>query len=163
MVCLLLRWKLYAAVALEGVTLGFLRRMCTGTVYLDRRGCTLAIIIIGTVVGFTVDLNPVTSTSAGIAVCHGTSGTFFETAAACFICSGSIFSGNVDVTFGTELFLIVHTGSCWTFQSCHDFSSLICIDSTAVIKSDRCGHKDRVPGNAKNMYKMKTEKYIKKK
>ena len=61
---------------------------------------------------FTVDLDLFTSTAAGTAVCHRISAALTETAAACLICSGSIFSGNVDVTFGTELFLIVHTGSC---------------------------------------------------
>ena len=58
-----------------------------------------SLIIIGTVVCFTVDLDlcHIHSRLAQLS-CHRISAALTETAAACFICSGSIFAGHVDVT-----------------------------------------------------------------
>ena len=76
---------LCATMALEGVTSCIGRCMCIRAVYLNGGCCTFAVIIIGTVMGFAVDLDFVAATVICIAVFHGTAGSLSETAAACLI------------------------------------------------------------------------------
>ena len=98
--------------ALEGVASCIGRCMCIGAVYLNGGCCTFAVIVIGTVVGFAVDLDFVAAAAVCIAVFHGTVGSLAETAAACLICRSSIFACHVNITFLTELFFVVNTGHC---------------------------------------------------
>lgn len=98
--------------ALECGTFCFGRISCVGAVYLDRRSGTLAVVVVGTVVCFAVDLDRFASASIGEFVAHRASGAFLEASAACLVCIGSVFAGDVDITFGAELILIVDTFDC---------------------------------------------------
>lgn len=89
---------LCATMALEGVTSCIGRGMCIGAVYLNGGCCTFAAIIIGTVVGFAVDLDFVAAASVCIAAFHGTAGSLAETAATCLVCRSSIFACHVNIT-----------------------------------------------------------------
>ena len=71
--------------ALEGVTSCIGRGMCIGAVYLNGGCCTFAVIIIGTVVGFAVDLDFVAATVICIAVFHGTAGSLKDLFEGCLI------------------------------------------------------------------------------
>ena len=101
-----------SAAALEGITLSIAGCLCIGTIYLDRGSSTFAVIIIGTVVSFAVNLNLFTSTAICETVSHGTSGTLLKTSAACFICTCSVLACYIDFTFGTELIFVVDTFDC---------------------------------------------------
>ena len=84
----------------------------TGTLYLNRRGCTFTVTVIGAIVGLTVNLNFLTATAAAVAVSHRTAGTFLETVAVGFIGGSCIFTIDVNITSGTELVLVVNTVCC---------------------------------------------------
>ena len=86
--------------------------MCIRAVYLNGGCCTFAVIIIGTVVGFAVNLDFFTSAAVCKAVCHGAAAAFLETSTACLIGIGSIFTGYIDLTFGAELIFVVDTFNC---------------------------------------------------
>ena len=62
--------------------------------------------------GFAVNLDLFASASIGEAVGHGASDTFLETSTAGFICTGGIFTGYINLTFGTELIFVVDTFDC---------------------------------------------------
>ena len=100
------------AVTLEGIALGIAGFMGVGAVYLDGRSGTFAVIIIGTVVGFAVNLDFFAATAIGEAVCHGTFRTLLKTAAACLAGRSSIFAGDINLTLGTELLFVVNTFDC---------------------------------------------------
>ena len=103
---------LCSAAALECVTFCIAGSFRIGTVYLNRGGSTFTVIIIGTVVGLAVNLDSFAAASIGEAVGHGISHTFLETSAACLICTRSILSGYVNLTFGTKLIFVVDTFDC---------------------------------------------------
>lgn len=110
---------LCSTAALECITFGVTGSLSIGTIYLDRGSCAFAVVIIGTVVCFTVNLDFFAAASVGEAVGHGISDTFLETSTACLIGIGSIFTGYIDLTFGAELIFVVDTLNCWTFKNCH--------------------------------------------
>ena len=103
---------LCSAAALECIAFGVAGSLGIGAVYLDRRGGTFAVIVIGTIVGFTVNLDLFAATAVSEAVGHGSSDTFLKASAAGFACIGSIFTGYVDLSFGTELIFVVDTFDC---------------------------------------------------
>jgi len=97
---------------LESAAFCISRAVGTGTLYLNRRGCTFTVTVIGAIVGLTVNLNFLTATAAAVAVSHRTAGTFLETVAVGFIGGSCIFTIDVNITSGTELVLVVNTVCC---------------------------------------------------
>ena len=97
---------------LESAAFCISRAVGTGTLYLNRRGCTFTVTVIGAVMSLTVDLNFLTATAAAVAVSHRTAGTFLETVAVGFIGGSCIFTIDVNITSGTELVLVVNTVCC---------------------------------------------------
>ena len=81
--------------------------------YVDRSSSAFAVLIVGAVVCFAVNLDRVASTAICEAV-HGTTATLTEAAAAGFICTGGTFAHDVDLAFGAELVFVVKTGCCGT-------------------------------------------------
>ena len=63
---------------LESAAFCISRAVGIGTLYLNRRGCTFTVTVIGAIVGLTVNLNFLTATAAAVAVSHRTAGTFLE-------------------------------------------------------------------------------------
>ena len=68
--------------------------------------------VVGTFLGFTVNVDLFTATVFLSAVHGRTSASFSETSAAGFICFAGIFTGNLDVTSGTEFMIIIDTFCC---------------------------------------------------
>ena len=97
---------------LESAAFCISRAVGAGTFYLNRRGCTFTVTVIGAVMSLTVNLNFLTATAAAAAVSHRTAGTFLETVAVGFIGGSCIFTIDVNITSGTELVLVVNTVCC---------------------------------------------------
>ena len=98
--------------ALESIALCVTGFMGVGTVYLNGRSRAFAVIIIGTVVGFAVNLDFFAAASIRKAVCHRIFRAFLKTATACLVCRSGIFTDNINTAFGTEFFFVVNTFDC---------------------------------------------------
>ena len=83
--------------------------MCIGAVYLNGGCCTFAVVIIGTVVGFAVNLDGLTSTAV-FGTVHGTLALFPEASAGCFFRTFCTVTHDVDFPSGTKHIFIVSTG-----------------------------------------------------
>jgi len=116
---------LCTTMALESVTSCIGRCMCIGAVYLNGGCCTFAVVIIGTVVGFAVNLDFVAAAAICVAVFHGTVGSLSETATACFISTVCVVTGDLDITARTEFVVVVNTFCCRTVQNSHVCNLLI--------------------------------------
>ena len=60
-------WK--KSEVLESAAFCISRAVGTGTLYLNRRGCTFTVTVIGAIVGLTVNLNFLTATAAAAVSC----------------------------------------------------------------------------------------------
>ena len=102
------------ALALKGVA--FCLGTCFGAAscYVDGGCGTFAVFVVGTVVGFAVDLDGFASTAI-FGTVHGIGSTLAETAAGSFFCVSGAFAHYVDLTSGTELVFIVETSCGRTF------------------------------------------------
>ena len=102
------------ALALEGVALRL--RTCLGTAssYVDSCCTTFAVFIVGTVVGFTVNLDGFTSTAVFGAV-HSSLASFTEASAGCFIGTSGTVAHHINLPSGAEHIFVVSTGCCGTF------------------------------------------------
>ena len=100
--------------ALESIALCVTGFMGVGTVYLNGRSRAFAVIIIGTVVGFAVNLDGLTSTAV-FGTVHGTLAFFPEASAGCFFRTFCTVTHDVDFPSGTKHIFIVSTGCCGTF------------------------------------------------
>ena len=102
------------ALTLEGAAFGLAALFCAASVYINGGGGTFTLVVVGTVVGFAVDLDGLTAAAAFGAV-HGTLASFPEAAAGCFLSIFCAFAHHINFSSGTEHVFIVSTGSCGTF------------------------------------------------
>ena len=75
--------------------------------------------VVGTFLGYAVDVDLFAAAVFGTAVMHGCSCTVAETATACFISTVCVVTGDLDITSGTEFVFVVHTFGCRTFENSH--------------------------------------------
>ena len=71
-------YLLCTTMTLEGITFRVAGSFGIGAVYLNRRGGTFAVIVIGTVVSFAVNLDFFTSVAVCKVVCHGAAAAFLS-------------------------------------------------------------------------------------
>ena len=102
------------AFTLEGAAFGFAALFGTASVYINGGGGTFTLVVVGTVVGFAVNLDGLAAAAVFGAV-HGTLASFPEAAAGCLFCVSCAFTHHINFPSGTEHVLIVGTGSCGTF------------------------------------------------
>lgn len=81
--------------------------------------------VVGTFLGFAVDVDLFAAAVFGTAVLHGSCRTVAEASAACFICTVCVVTGNLDITAGTESVIVVNTFCCRTVQNSHACNLLI--------------------------------------
>ena len=92
-------YLLCTTMTLEGITFRVAGSFGVGAVYLNRRGGTFAVIVIGTVVSFAVDLDFFTSVAVCKVVCHRAAAAFLETSTACLVCVCGIFTCYINLAF----------------------------------------------------------------
>ena len=98
-------------------------------------GCTFAVVVVGTFLSLTVNIDLFTATVLSSTV-HGRAGRIAvaEASAGSILCMAGICTGYLDITSGTEFVFVVHAFYSRTFQNC---------DSQFIpswILSDLCVH-----------------------
>jgi hypothetical protein len=88
-------------------------------------GCTFAVVVVGTFLSLTVNIDLFTATVLSIAV-HGGARRIAvaEASAGGILCMAGICTGDLDITSGTEFVFVVHAFYSRTFQNCHTYVSI---------------------------------------
>lgn len=81
--------------------------------------------VVGTFLGFAVDVDLFAAAVFGTAVLHGSCRTVAEASAACFISTVCVVTGDLDITARTEFVVVVNTFCCRTVQNSHVCNLLI--------------------------------------
>ena len=103
-----LRWNLFPAAAAEGAALGFLAAACAVSGDMDVSSLAFAVIVKGTVLRFAVYADFRAAAAGGVG--HRSLSALFKALAACFRGAFRAAAAHTDISFGTELVLIVNTG-----------------------------------------------------
>lgn len=103
----------------EGTAFCLIASFCTASGDINSGGGTFAVFVVGTFLGFAVDVDLFAAAVFGTAVLHGCSCTVAETATACFISTVCVVTGDFDITAGTEFVVVVDTFCCRTVQNSH--------------------------------------------
>ena len=82
--------------------------------YINGDSATFTVFVVGTVVGFAVNLDGLTSTAV-FGTVHGTLALFPEASAGCFFRTFCTVTHDVDFPSGTKHIFVVSTGCCGTF------------------------------------------------
>jgi len=87
---------------------------------INGRGCTFAVVVVGTFLSLTVNIDLFTATVLSSTV-HGRAGRIAvaEASAGSILCMSGICTGDLDITSGTEFVVVVHAFYSRTFQNCH--------------------------------------------
>ena len=93
---------------------------------INGRGCTFAVVVVGTFLSLTVNIDLFTATVLSIAV-HGGARRIAvaEASAGGILCMAGICTGDLDITARTELVVVVNTFCCRTVQNSHVCNLLI--------------------------------------
>ena len=102
------------ALAFKGIAFCFGTYFCTASGYINSSCGTFTLFVIGTVVGFAVNLDGLTSTAV-FGTVHGTLALFPEASAGCFFRAFCTVTHDVDFPSGTKHIFVVSTGCCGTF------------------------------------------------
>jgi hypothetical protein len=104
----------------EGTAFCLIASFCTASGDINSGGGTFAVFVVGTFLGFAVDVDLFAAAVVRFTV-HGSTGSisFTETSAVCFIRITGTRTGDLDITSGTEFVFVVHTFGCRTFENCH--------------------------------------------
>ena len=103
------------ALAFKGIAFCFRTYFCTASGYINSSCGTFTVFVIGTVVGFAVNLDGLTSTAC-FWHCSWHPGPLFpEASAGCFFRTFCTVTHDVDFPSGTKHIFIVSTGCCGTF------------------------------------------------
>lgn len=109
-----------ALFTIKGTAACFTAGACVFSVYIDGCGGAFAFLVVDAVMSFAVD--PYSFTAAfSFAAVQGGRRTFPEASAAGLVGKSGIFAHNIDFSSGTELILVIDTGSGVAFQYCHCF------------------------------------------
>ena len=102
------------ALAFKGIAFCFRTYFCTASGYINSSCGTFTVFVIGTVVGFAVNLDGLTSTAV-FGTVHGTLALFPEASAGCFIGTSGTVAHHINLPSGAEHIFVVSTGCCGTF------------------------------------------------
>ena len=108
-----------SAFAGEGIAFCLVASFCAASGDINSGGCTFAVFVVGTFLGFAVDVDLFAAAVFGTAVLHGSCRTVAEASAACFISTVCVVTGDFDITAGTEFVVVVDTFCCRTVQNSH--------------------------------------------
>ena len=127
-----------SAFTAEGITFCITAAMCIITGYIDGSCGTFAVLIVGTVVCFAVDVNGFTPTAGISSIFYR---TFFLSTKAFtggIICITCICSFNIDGSPGTERILVIVAVVCGTFKTCHKSVLLIIMILPETVSLPEC-------------------------
>lgn len=114
-----------SAFTAESITFCITAAMCIITGYIDGSCGTFAVLIVGTVVCFAVDVNGFTSTTGISSICCRIFFLIAETFTGGIICITCICAFHINGTFGTERIFVIIAVVCGTFKDCHKSVLLI--------------------------------------
>ena len=114
-----------SAFTAESITFCITAAMCIITGYIDGSCGTFAVLIVGTVVCFAVDVNGFTSTTGISSICCRIFFLIAETFTGGIICITCICAFHINGTFGTERIFVIVAVVCGTFKDCHKSVLLI--------------------------------------
>ena len=92
---------------------------------IDRGSGASAVFVIGTFLGFAVNVDFFTAALLFLGVRDGICSLFAEASAAGFVCTARFGPGYLDLASGTELVFVVNAGGCAAIKNCHDCALLI--------------------------------------
>ena len=114
-----------SAFAAESITFCITAAMCIVTGYIDGSCGAFAVLIVGAVVCFAVDVNGLTPTAGICGIFYSTLFLVTEAFTGGIICITCICAFHINGTFGTERIFVIVAVVCGTFKDCHKSVLLI--------------------------------------